>query len=57
MEDIVSYAVPFGVIGRIVNRFIISKKIKEIFSIRSRKLEELFYSTVAVKSKNNQLVL
>lgn len=49
MEDIVSYAVPFGMIGRIVNRFIISKKIKEIFSFRSRKLEEFFYYTVEVK--------
>ena len=49
MEDIVIYAVPFGMIGRIVNRFIISKKIKEIFSFRSRKLEEFFYYTVEVK--------
>mgnify|MGYP003732865653 CR=1 FL=1 len=46
MEDIVSYAVPFGFIGRMVNRFIISKKIKEIFSFRSQKLEQLFYSSV-----------
>ncbi len=46
MEDIVSYAVPFGFIGKMVNRFIISKKIKEIFSFRSQKLEQLFCSSV-----------
>lgn len=55
MEDIVSYAVPFGMIGRIVNLFIISKKIKEIFSFRSQKLEEFFYYTSEVKLKNKQL--
>jgi ligand-binding SRPBCC domain-containing protein len=42
MEDIVSYAVPFGFVGSIVNRLIISKKINEIFSFRKEKLTELF---------------
>lgn len=42
MEDIVSYAVPFGFFGSIVNRLIISKKINEIFSFRKEKLKELF---------------
>lgn len=42
MEDIVSYAVPFGFVGIIINRLIISEKINEIFSFRKEKLTELF---------------
>lgn len=42
MEDIVSYAVPFGLIGRIINGIIISKKIKEIFHFRKQVLEKMF---------------
>ena len=42
MEDIVSYAVPFGFIGRIANSLMISKKINQIFSFRSSVLSELF---------------
>ena len=42
MEDIVSYAVPFGFIGGIVNSIVISKKIAEIFNHRSKVLEKLF---------------
>lgn len=42
MEDIVSYAVPFGFIGRIVNSIIISKKITEIFNYRGSVLEKMF---------------
>lgn len=41
MEDIVSYAVPLGVFGRIANSLIISKKIKDIFSFRSKMLKHL----------------
>ena len=42
MEDIVSYAVPFGYLGRIVNSIIISKKINEIFEYRRIVLEKMF---------------
>jgi ligand-binding SRPBCC domain-containing protein len=42
MEDIVSYAVPFGYLGRIVNSIIISKKINEIFEYRRKVLEKMF---------------
>lgn len=42
MEDIVSYAVPFGFIGRIVNSIVISKKINEIFNYRRKILEKMF---------------
>lgn len=42
MEDIISYAVPFGFIGNIVNKIIIAKKINEIFSFRRKVLEKMF---------------
>ena len=44
MEDIVSYVVPFGFIGRIVNSIIISKKIDEIFKYRKEVLVKIFGS-------------
>ncbi len=42
MEDIVSYAVPFGFIGRIANSLMISKKIKFIFDFRMQVLKKMF---------------
>lgn len=42
MEDIVSYAIPFGFLGRLVHRLVIRKKIKEIFDFRSRALINFF---------------
>jgi len=42
MEDIVSYVVPFGLLGRIANKFIISKKINEIFNFRKEVLVKMF---------------
>jgi ligand-binding SRPBCC domain-containing protein len=42
MEDIVTYAVPFGFIGRIANSLIISKKIKSIFEFRTNVLIKIF---------------
>ena len=42
MEDIVSYAVPFGFLGRILNRLVIEKKISEIFNYRREDLIKMF---------------
>lgn len=42
MEDIVSYAVPFGLAGRVMNKLVIERKIKEIFDFRSTILNKLF---------------
>lgn len=42
MEDIVSYAVPLGPIGHLINSIVINKKIKKIFGFRSATLRELF---------------
>lgn len=41
MEDIVSYVVPFGFLGRIANKLVISKKINEIFNYRKKVLVEM----------------
>jgi len=40
MTDIVDYQPPFGILGAIANSLIIHKKIEEIFSVRTRKIEE-----------------
>jgi len=42
MTDIVSYVVPFGLLGRIANSLMVRKKIEEIFDFRYEKVEELF---------------
>lgn len=42
MEDIVSYVVPFGFLGRIMNALFISKKIIEIFNYRKEVLVKMF---------------
>jgi ligand-binding SRPBCC domain-containing protein len=42
MEDQVSYKLPLGFIGRLINRFIVEKNLKKIFQYRFDKLEEIF---------------
>jgi ligand-binding SRPBCC domain-containing protein len=42
MEDIVSYVVPFGLLGRLMNTLVISKKINEIFNYRKEVLLKMF---------------
>ncbi|MBK7631896.1 MAG: SRPBCC family protein [Ignavibacteriales bacterium] len=42
MEDIISYVVPFGFLGRIINALTISKKINEIFNYRREVLVKMF---------------
>jgi len=42
MEDIIDYKVPFGVLGQLVHPIIVRPKLEEIFSHRTKKLEELF---------------
>lgn len=42
MEDIVDYKVPFGLLGQIVQPFIVAPKLNEIFEYRRKKLVELF---------------
>jgi len=42
MEDIVNYKVPFGILGRLIQPFIVKPKLEEIFDFRNKKLIELF---------------
>ncbi len=42
MYDIVTYALPFGVIGRLAHKLIVRKKVKEIFDYRREILNRLF---------------
>lgn len=42
MEDIVHYKLPLGFIGELAHPFLVKPKLDEIFSYRTKKLEELF---------------
>ena len=42
MEDIIDYKVPFGILGQLVQPFLVKPKLEEIFKYRTKKLEELF---------------
>ncbi|MFH1194698.1 MAG: SRPBCC family protein [bacterium] len=42
MEDLVNYALPFGIIGRIAHRLFIRKELENIFNYREKVLLELF---------------
>lgn len=42
MRDIVNYAAPFGVLGRLAEHMIVRNRVMEIFDFRFKKLEELF---------------
>ena len=43
MRDIVTYKPPFGILGRIANRLIIRKKLREIFQYREHALNKIFF--------------
>ncbi|MCB9188834.1 MAG: SRPBCC family protein [Flavobacteriales bacterium] len=42
MEDIVHYQAPFGFLGDIANKFMIRKKLNEIFDFRRKVIADLF---------------
>lgn len=44
MTDILHYAIPLGIIGRMVNTLIVEKRLNEIFAYRKRKIAEIFPS-------------
>ncbi|MEL1254846.1 SRPBCC family protein [Flavobacterium sp. DGU38] len=44
MTDIVHYALPLGILGRLMNRLVVKTKLKAIFEYRHHKIEELFNS-------------
>ncbi|MCC8427159.1 SRPBCC family protein [Mucilaginibacter sp. UR6-11] len=42
MTDILNYAVPYGVLGRLSNKLLVGKEIKKIFKHREKAINELF---------------
>jgi ligand-binding SRPBCC domain-containing protein len=42
MTDIVSYELPFGILGKMVHPFLVKKKLEEIFAYRFQVVDELF---------------
>ena len=42
MTDIINYAIPFGIIGRLANAILVEKEVKGIFAYREKAVEELF---------------
>ena len=42
MIDIISYKIPFGIFGRLLNYLFIKKQINNIFNYRFQKMNEIF---------------
>jgi len=42
MTDILNYAIPYGIIGRLANTILVKNQIKKIFSYREKAIKELF---------------
>lgn len=42
MNDILNYAIPYGVIGRLSNSLLVGKQIKKIFAYRENAINEMF---------------
>ncbi len=47
MEDILTYAIPYGFIGRIVNSLAVENKVLKIFKTREDKINEIFNDSAA----------
>ena len=42
MNDILNYAIPYGVIGRLANSVFVGNEVKKIFAYREKAIEKLF---------------
>ena len=42
MTDILNYAIPYGIIGRLGNSILVDKQIKKIFNYREKAIKEMF---------------
>ncbi len=42
MEDVIHYKIPFGFIGKILNKLYVQNKLDKIFKYRENKLNEIF---------------
>ena len=45
MRDILNYAIPYGIIGRLANNVLVDKQVKEIFKFREKAIVKLFGSS------------
>ena len=48
MIDIISYKLPFGIIGRLVNKLFIKKKLNKIFNHRFNRMNDIFNNKESV---------
>ena len=42
MNDLLTYALPFGILGRVVNKIVVAKQIQHIFDFRTKEINKLF---------------
>jgi len=42
MTDILTYGIPYGIIGRIANTVLVDKEVKQVFAYRTKAVNELF---------------
>ncbi|RKR82203.1 ligand-binding SRPBCC domain-containing protein [Mucilaginibacter gracilis] len=42
MTDILTYGIPYGIIGRLANTILVEKEIKEVFNFREKEINKLF---------------
>jgi ligand-binding SRPBCC domain-containing protein len=42
MVDIIHYRLPLGIVGDVMNKLVVEKKLKHIFDFRYKKIEEIF---------------
>jgi ligand-binding SRPBCC domain-containing protein len=42
MADRVTYALPFGALGRLVHRMLVRRRLEYIFAYRRRRIAEIF---------------
>ena len=42
MHDILDYAVPYSVIGRVANKILVASEVKKIFDYRTKAVDDLF---------------
>nr|WP_294859014.1 SRPBCC family protein [uncultured Fluviicola sp.] len=57
MTDIITYSMPFGMIGKFVHWLFVKKQLENIFDYRIRKVDELFNSAHYVQSALNGTAL
>jgi len=42
MTDLLNYAIPYGIIGRLANEILVAKQINKIFDYRTKEVNKLF---------------